>query len=365
MSQNIFDWEQQYETGLKQVDKQHYNLIETINSLFKLNLGSDSDKIRNKIIEDLKKYVVEHFHTEEEMMLTLGIDDRHVNKHKKLHEEFTAEVITLITKLETSTHMSLNDFGEYLVRWLAYHILSIDKSLARQIKFISEDNLTSEEAFEKDRNMYVASAEPLLKALRVLYDTVLDKNKQIEAYNLELEEIVQERTKELVQANKKLESITLTDTLTDLPNRRYALNEIKSALHLYKRYGNDYSVIFVDVDKFKPVNDTYGHEVGDEVLVWISRFLEDRIRETDVVCRLGGDEFLILLKETKTDSAINVAKKILLSLKEDYEISKYWNPSLSMGVSSIDKNTSNASDLIKSADEKMYEAKQKKVGIIT
>ncbi len=363
MTNTLFEWDIQYETGVKKIDQQHYKLIEIINSLFKRNLSSNKDSDLNVIINELEHYVVEHFDTEEAMMEEMKIDQRHQMNHRKLHHDFTLEVQNIFTKVLESEETDLEDFAEYLVRWLAYHILSVDKSLSRQLEFIKSDGLSSEEAFEKDQEMYVASAEPLLKALKVLYNTVLEKNKEIEKQNHELEETVKQRTNELQVANDKLSKQVLTDTLTSLPNRRYALKEIEAAFSLNERYGNEFSIIFVDVDKFKSVNDTYGHDIGDEVLIWISKFLTDTTRKTDVVCRLGGDEFLILVKESKYDQALELANKIDDELKKEHDIQRYWQPSLSLGVASIDDNVSNASDLIKAADDKMYVAKQSGGGV--
>ena len=86
----------------------------------------------------------------------------------------------------------------------------------------------------------------------------------------------------------------MQDELTGLFNRRYAINAIDQLIGNWKRYGATFSVLFIDVDKFKSVNDNYVHEYGDRVLKWVANFFKNNIRETDIACRLGGDEFLII-----------------------------------------------------------------------
>lgn len=167
-----------------------------------------------------------------------------------------------------------------------------------------------------------------------------------------------------MEKNRKLEYLSQTDQLTELKNRRFAMNTLKD---LYKENCatmNALSVIMVDVDNFKCVNDEFGHDVGDKVLISLSKTLKENIRTDDIVCRLGGDEFLIICQNTNKNGATKLAHillekikniKIIIGNKENKEI--LWKSSVSLGIASTEDKITNFKDLIKFADIKMYEAK--------
>ena len=122
--------------------------------------------------------------------------------------------------------------------------------------------------------MVESNTEPLLKALKALYNLVSEKNKELEQKNKELEEKVINRTKELTDANTKLEKLSLVDELTGLYNRRFVIMEIEKQIYNWNRYKVHFSLIYVDADKFKGVNDNFGHEKGDFVLKWVADFFK-------------------------------------------------------------------------------------------
>jgi len=259
------------------------------------------------------------------------------------------------------------EVAEFLIRWLAYHILSMDKSLTRQIGLIQNEGVSPEEAYERENEFVETSSEPLLKALRALFYLVTEKNNALNKANDELEEKVRERTLSLVEANKKLEEYSMQDELTGLPNRRYAFAEIEHLINNWRRYGGVFSLLFIDVDKFKAVNDNFGHEYGDKVLKWMATFLKAHLRNTDIPCRLGGDEFLIISSHCNAENAMKLGIKIskASSVYSRQEIENSWEPSLSIGVAEIDLTCKTVNDILKKADQAMYNSKKQGGGLVT
>lgn len=108
---------------------------------------------------------------------------------------------------------------------------------------------------------------------------------------------------QLVERVAELEQIADTDTLTPLANRRCFLRELQRVARQVSRYGHSAAVLFIDVDGLKTINDTYGHSTGDRVLVHVARILRERVRATDMVARIGGDEFGVLLERVDAEAA--------------------------------------------------------------
>jgi len=165
----------------------------------------------------------------------------------------------------------------------------------------------------------------------------------------------------------------LYDSLTKLPNRYLFDDHLKQAIALSKRTGFYSTLLFLDLDNFKPVNDTYGHVVGDLLLVEVAKRLLDCVRDSDTVSRFGGDEFVVLLNNTNVDNAVSkpevekIAEKIRSSLSEVYELTiKNEGKSdttvehrctVSIGVTFFNGDD-NYNDIVKRADSAMYKSKQ-------
>lgn len=363
MSNLYFKWDEDFITGVESIDEQHYKLVEIINDLLKCSFDSEDGKLQkiNDLHKRLTKYAIYHFNEEENLMESFFIDSRHLDIHKKIHKEFITKISNFFEyQLNDNEYEDLEEINEFLIRWLAYHILNMDKSVVRQMKYISEDGLSPLEAYEKEENLVEVSTEPLLKALKALFYIVSEKNQQLEQKNIELEEKVKERTSELEKLNLILKDLSLKDELTGLANRRYALLEIDKLINNWKRYDTVFSILFIDVDKFKAVNDNYGHEYGDQVLKWIADFLSNNIRKTDILCRLGGDEFIVICAHCNKECSMELARKIndlSKSLTENEKLS-FWEPSFSIGVAEIDKNIESSSDILTNADIAMYSSKK-------
>ena len=193
---------------------------------------------------------------------------------------------------------------------------------------------------------------------------------ELDVVNTALKVEVKEREiieQELVDVKIEKELATqaaLHDALTGLPNRALFYDRLEHGLEQAKRHGWHLAVMFLDLNKFKQINDKYGHDIGDKVLLKIAERLKQNTRSDDTICRLGGDEFLYLLMEIKNKSEVTkVTKKLIKMLELPHEgIDKNLIVKLSIGISLFPKNADNSEDLIKSADIAMYAAKQGKLG---
>ena len=151
------------------------------------------------------------------------------------------------------------------------------------------------------------------------------------------------------------------DSLTNLPNRNYFRRRLPQAISLAKRYGRILCLLFIDLDRFKPINDQFGHGVGDIVLMQVAERLRGVLRSSDSVCRLGGDEFVILLESTETlEGATLVAQKVIESLNEPIEANDHiCFIGASIGISVFPHDCCDAETMLRHADIAMYEAKKK------
>jgi len=150
------------------------------------------------------------------------------------------------------------------------------------------------------------------------------------------------------------------DVLTDLPNRTLLNDRLAQAIALAHRQGKQLAVMFLDLDRFKHINDSLGHFVGDQLLQSVAKRLTSVVRSSDTICRQGGDEFVILLAniERAEDAALS-AKKILTTLGVPHLIDKHQlHVSVSIGISIYPADGLDADTLIKNADAAMYNAKE-------
>lgn len=175
--------------------------------------------------------------------------------------------------------------------------------------------------------------------------------------NTELEMRVAQRTAELEQANTILQEVAREDALTKIPNR-LALNErLRTEFVRLKRRKHPYVILMLDIDYFKHVNDTYGHAVGDAVLIQLANSLKGSIRADDFVCRFGGEEFLVLLPDTSVDAGYQVAEKIRKTI-EAFMHPHAGKMTVSVGLAMADDQDSDEYVAVNKADDALYQAKK-------
>jgi len=158
----------------------------------------------------------------------------------------------------------------------------------------------------------------------------------------------------------EVEYLAYHDGLTDLPNRSFFSHLLSHGIAEAKRYERRFALLFLDLDRFKIINDTLGHDVGDELLIEVAKRLNASLRETDTVARLGGDEFVVLLPEMNDEKQLSaVAKKILKAVAKPFHLSgQELRVTVSIGISAFPLDGEDEQTLLKNADIAMYHAKE-------
>lgn len=188
-------------------------------------------------------------------------------------------------------------------------------------------------------------------------EAMLEESKR---HNRELEERVHARTEELEEANQRLNQLSVTDGLTGLKNRRYLAEALPREIARAERDNRSLSVVMIDIDHFKPLNDTFGHTAGDACLQTLGEILAGQVRAPDIAVRYGGEEFLLVFVDADRDGALGVVERLRAQLARtrvpfnESELSL----TISAGVT-IRKPDSGATadDMIQQADQALYKAK--------
>jgi len=161
-------------------------------------------------------------------------------------------------------------------------------------------------------------------------------------------------------AEERISYLANFDALTGLPNRAKLADNLKYVLSLVKRRNGHFAMMFIDIDRFKNINDTLGHSVGDALLVVIAGRLQMVLRDEDMAARLGGDEFILMLPDCDTQGAAQVAEKLLQAISEPCRIEQYdLAVTASIGIALYPEDGTDMESLSKSADNAMYKAKHK------
>lgn len=222
---------------------------------------------------------------------------------------------------------------------------------------------------QKTNTLYLISIIASLLLLTILiyaFKLILKRQNQIKNLNKNLEHKVKDRTMKLVKksnelkrSNEKLLELSRIDFLTKIANRRYFFDfsqQIFSSLH---RNNNKLSLVVIDIDKFKSINDTYGHNVGDLALMQIAKLLKHSIRESDFCARMGGEEFVIILNNTNINNAYIFGEKIRKKIKETVFIleENKINITISLGIEEYNEHHNSINEIVNNADKALYQAK--------
>lgn len=171
--------------------------------------------------------------------------------------------------------------------------------------------------------------------------------------------------RKLSRAYVKIDNMGITDELTRLYDRRYFFSRLKEIHNQAKRYNHPMSCILIDIDNFKRINDTYGHQTGDAVLGKISDMIKNNCRKTDIIARFGGEEIIILLPETISDDAFVLAEKLRNTIDKNKikHEKRQLRLTISLGVAGFPENEigkiEDTNILIQRADDALYAAKNK------
>jgi len=245
--------------------------------------------------------------------------------------------------------------GKHIANWLIGQVRDQAQDENQMLEYardIKVDEQTFIEAFREVPTM------PRTQFERVAW-TLFALAKQLStlAYqNVQQARFITERQ----QDEQRIQHLAYYDALTDLPNRMLLAQRAGLALALAARRSEALAVLFLDLDRFKQVNDSLGHTEGDELLVQVARRLREAVRETDTVCRLGGDEFVLLLPGIDLKGTQQVADKLLTAFRQPFTVAGHrLHTTLSVGIALYPHDGANFDELLKNADTALYRAKER------
>lgn len=275
----------------------------------------------------------------------------------QLQSEVTANLPKVTKQAESlSKVLGQSEHVNTLVKESAEELSSVNTAIKQEL--VNEDMLpTVENVIEKSEAVEIKVQEASDKL------TVVNQ-----ALKVEIREriIVDRELASAIEQKEVAQDAALHDALTGLPNRALFNDRLEHGIAQAKRHGGNLAVMFVDLDKFKNVNDTHGHDVGDIVLQTAAQRLKDHFRDEDTVSRHGGDEFLCLLTEFQKESNIAmIAEKIIKGMQAPCNVNVRnlkvnANIGASIGIAIFPQDGNTAEVLIKRADEAMYRAKKSK-----
>ncbi|MGB7298359.1 MAG: EAL domain-containing protein [Burkholderiaceae bacterium] len=229
----------------------------------------------------------------------------------------------------------------------------MNRLLKRQIRrFLGEDYASNPAYSDSRLDDFLAAVEQSYefnqKELQLLERTLEINSDELNTANLQLKE-----------QNEAISKLATRDTLTGLANRLACHERVSLALKHSRRYNRQFSLLFIDLDRFKRINDTLGHHIGDELLIQVARRLTENVRETDMVSRLGGDEFTVLLEMIELpQTAQAIGTKLLRELSRPYLIEgRELNITASIGIGLYPTDGVDVVEIFKNADTAMYHVK--------
>lgn len=290
-----------------------------------------------------------------------------IEKLKKIEDHIKEKYEELLKREEAF----LTEINEQLEKEIIVMVLgAIKKTVNKEMVTLKllRKNIRKQVRHQINKEITKAIQKLIPELKEMIKDEV--KNKSVEIINqlkrqtgkqLEREVIeqVRETTNILRQQKEASERKAIIDELTGAFNRRYFETKLEDELTLAKRFRMKLSLLIADIDHFKKINDTYGHQVGDVILQEVVTVIKDNLTSTDFLCRYGGEEFAIILTETGVDEATQIAEKIRKSIEEHifFSGSKIIPVRISIGIAEYPTHAVMKQVLIEKADKALYVAK--------
>jgi len=192
---------------------------------------------------------------------------------------------------------------------------------------------------------------------KLLEHTLEISSKEMQQLYRELEERSRSR---LAESEAKYRFLAIHDNLTGIANRRYLEDELQALIKNSKIYSTKFALIFLDLDYFKKINDTLGHNIGDKLLKEVANRISPHLKSNDIFARIGGDEFVIVLLDIKESNLINIIDRIYKLIRKTWVVDKYrLDVTASMGVAVYPNDGKDMIELMKNADIAMYMSKER------
>ena len=361
----MFPWSDFFEVGVDEIDTQHGVLVNIINEICSCVFSTKNyEETMNGLFIKLIDYTKYHFESEEQYFKRNFIPENLLETHTKYHAELVSQVLILKDRCDTGSNRNANleEILTTLVIWLTNHILQEDMRLCMIVSNVDSGMSIDEAVRRADEEMHGSKgtvAKVMSAMMHVSGAGVLELRREIE-FRRRLEEQLTEEISIRKDAEEKLKYLAHHDALTGLPNRRLFEELSSVALSFAKRSKYEQAILFIDIDGFKDVNDTLGHNAGDALLIMIAKRLEECVRESDIVARLGGDEFTIHLGiDCNANGAKTAASKIVESISMPFDLGKdIANVGASVGISIYPNDAEDVETLVQNADAAMYVAKK-------
>jgi len=360
-------------------------LLDSLSGIRILSHLGNQQLDKEELIDTMMPAIIEHLEVEEVSLYLL--EGKSLNCVANLNwYQFSTNKSSIINKAH-SYLMSEGVIGKTATNRQVTHIRNCKTSDENLINYVTKGQKTGSlicapimvndsllgviELSHPDPNHFESWQEHSAIIYADVIGMLLNNNKLMR----DMQSIVDVRTEELrgaLEESEKLraryEEMSVIDPLTKLYNRRFFFTEVTSGMARAKRYSQSFSLLLMDLDHFKLVNDTYGHECGDKVLITVSEILTRFTREGDTLARFGGEEFVLALPETSNIGAIKLAERIRSTIEEDcWECDgAEMKISISIGLSSlnhhhndeINEDDIQITDILREADRALYYVKQ-------
>ncbi len=355
----VFPWHEHFNTGINRIDEQHQKLVALLNRLAcSLTLSENPDS--TEPFDELTRYACVHFSDEEQIWSEYFEQDDWLTSHHQSHATFVSELGELKQRAQGQQPQDVfEEIIHFLIRWLAFHILFEDKRMALAL-------LKEQQGIPKLQAKEHAS-QTMNNSMRDMMDSVLAMYDGLSSRTLRLMREQKERIaaqEQLQQLNQQLEHLTITDALTGLHNRRHFDAVFESELKRAVRNQTPLTLMLIDLDHFKHLNDHYGHSAGDLALQRVGQALSEVCRRPSDFCfRIGGEELAVVCADQSPQGALEFAERIrahIESLAIANAVSKQA-PVLtaSLGVCTLTPTpTTPIKAFFNEADNALYKAKE-------
>ena len=273
---------------------------------------------------------------------------------KRLPQGYLLIINDLKKPLELSRRLMFFSIFPMTVLIVVLALLSLYFLLNRLLSPLSELSTFA----NKVSHTHDYSLKPEVKGRYEIAQLSRDIEQMMDTINTQMERN-KDYTQQLILQQKAMEKLANFDSLTGLPNRQFFVEMLRVELLRAKRAKSDVALLFFDLDGFKDVNDSFGHEVGDKLLIKIADMVKSYLREGDVISRLGGDEFLVMLDNNPDEfTLVRIAERIVEGLSKTIKVDEWQiNVGASIGIAKASQSNFNLSEFISNADLAMYRSK--------